>query len=401
MRIGYACLTVGVLDTDFKTFRKENLNENNLKKIIRHNLNSLLNIIEYNIKHEIKLFRISSDLIPFGSSVLNVFDWAEYFVDQFDLIGKKIKKHDMRVSMHPGQYTVLNSPSATVVNNAIADLAYHEKVLTALGLNDDHKIILHIGGVYKDKEVAIVRFIENYRRLDDRIKKRLVVENDDKSYNVLDVLMISEKLKIPVVYDYLHDQINPSNLHENPFSLIKRCADTWDETPKIHYSNQDVKKRNGSHSKRIDLISFLDFVMKLEINVDIMLEVKDKNISAVKCNNVIIREKKKEYLFAEWDLYRYKILECSKKGYLEIEKMLLLGNANFLQFYLLIDQSLEKQENVKGALKSVKKIIEPYLTGSEKKTFEKYGERISKNMLYQKVLKYDILELKNSYYFFL
>ncbi len=151
MKIGYACLTMGVPETNFRSCTLKNANRKTLLNIIEYNLNSLENIIEYNIKNNIRLFRISSGLIPFGSSIINDISWWDVFSFKLCSIGKKIKNSGMRVSMHPGQYTVLNSPKKDVVKRAIEDLNYHNRVLDSLGVDIDNKIILHIGGVYNNK----------------------------------------------------------------------------------------------------------------------------------------------------------------------------------------------------------------------------------------------------------
>lgn len=208
MSIGYACLTIGVPDANLKSFTAKSLTEEKLLEIISYNLKSLNNIIDYNIKNDIKLFRISSDLIPFGSSHLNQLSWWKMFSQEFVETGRKIMNNNIRVSMHPGQYTVLNSPNDDVVKRAIEDLNYHVKVLDNLRVGENHKIILHIGGVYNDKEQAIKRFADNYERLNDQVKERLVIENDDKSYNINEVLKIGNELNIPVVFDNLHNKIN-------------------------------------------------------------------------------------------------------------------------------------------------------------------------------------------------
>ncbi len=91
------------------------------------------------------MYRLSSDLIPFGSDLsTNQLDWVDLYSESFERIGAKIKQHDIRVSMHPGQYTVLNSPDAAVVERAIADLEYHVAILEAMKIDTTHKIILHI-----------------------------------------------------------------------------------------------------------------------------------------------------------------------------------------------------------------------------------------------------------------
>jgi len=96
---------------------------------------------------------------------------------------------NIRGSMHPGQYTVLNSPNEEVVEKSIMDLEYHCKFLDSLGVDYSNKIILHVGGVYGDKISAMERFKHNFNRLSNSLKKRLVIENDDKSYTIEDVLI--------------------------------------------------------------------------------------------------------------------------------------------------------------------------------------------------------------------
>lgn len=291
LSIGYACLTVGVLNTNQKTCRQKNASEEKLLEIIMHNLHSLENIIDYNISNNIHLFRISSDIIPFGSSPVNKIKWWEVFESEFLKIGKKIKDNGIRVSMHPGQYTVLNSPDKDVVCRAVEDFNYHSLFLNSLGLSREHKIILHIGGVYGNKPEAIARFKTNYRDLSDSVKQRLVLENDDRSYNIDELIKIGEDLKTPIVFDNLHNSINPSQNIKTEESWIEECSKTWrleDGRQKIHYSQQDLVKRAGSHSQTIRIEEFIEFYKRVDgENLDIMLEVKDKNVSAVNCINRI------------------------------------------------------------------------------------------------------------------
>lgn len=287
MRIGYACLTVGVADTAIKGCRARNADVKRLYEITEYNLLSLEHMLYYNIANDIKLFRISSELIPFGSSPVNSIRWWDLFRARFERLAEIIKEDRIRVSMHPGQYTVLNSPNEEVVKRAIADLEYHARVLDALGTDSRHKIILHIGGIYKDKKEAAERFMINYDRLDNRIKQRLVIENDDKSYNIMDVLVISKRSGIPVVFDNLHHKVNPPDIKMDEIDWINECKGTWkkeDGRQKIHYSQQDTGKKAGSHSQSIDPVEFIEFVQRLgRKDIDIMLEVKDKNISAIEC----------------------------------------------------------------------------------------------------------------------
>ncbi len=287
MRIGYACLAIGVTDTGIKSCIMKNASEAKLLELISHNLDSLENIIDYNIKNNIRLFRISSELIPFGSSTINSIPWWDLFRAEFLRIGQKIKDNGVRVSMHPGQYTVINSPNEEVVKRAIDDLHYHSKVLDSLDVGKEHKIILHIGGAYNDKKSSVIRFVTNFCNMPISIRDRIVLENDDKSYNICDVLEIGASINVPVVFDNLHNEMNPCDKEKNDAFWINECKKTWKEgdgIQKIHYSQQDPAKRPGSHSDSILLEKFMDFYRSLERDdIDIMLEVKDKNLSAVNC----------------------------------------------------------------------------------------------------------------------
>lgn len=287
MSIGYACLTIGTSSIRYKTCRLRNATSENLKEIIRHNLKALDKAIEYNIENNIRLFRISSDIIPFASKTAISINWQQIYSKELQQIGDKINHNNIRVSMHPGQYTVINSPNPDVVDKAVLDLEYHAAFLNSLKVDSKAKIILHIGGVYGDKSESIKRFIYNYDKLSHEVKKRLVIENDDKSYNINDVLNISREINVPVVYDNLHNQTNPYDIEKDDIYWIKRCQKTWKEEDgkqKIHYSQQDSVKKRGSHSATIEVNEFIEFYKKInDLNLDIMFEVKDKNISVVKC----------------------------------------------------------------------------------------------------------------------
>jgi UV DNA damage endonuclease len=287
MRIGYACLTVGVPGTSFRTCLLKNASDHKLAEVIAHNLDALDHILDYNHTQGIRMFRITSDLIPFGSSPVNRLAWPLMFAKDFSCLGRKIKETGLRVSMHPGQYTVLNSPDPRVVQNAIADLEYHARVLELLGVSPEHKIILHIGGVYGDKKTAAQRFIANYRQLEDGVRQRLVIENDDRSYTIEEVLGISAATGAPAVFDNLHHAAKPSSIQRTDLEWIRACRSTWqpgDGLQKIHYSQQAVGKRSGAHSESIRLEDFAAYYESLEgLDLDIMLEVKDKNLSALRC----------------------------------------------------------------------------------------------------------------------
>lgn len=418
MKIGYASIAVGVTNTKYKTCIIKNATPERLTKLISHNLYSLENLIDYNIKNDIKMFRITSDLIPFGSSPINDLQWDQIFKDRFEKIGDKIKNSGIRISMHPGQYTVLNSPREDVVHRAIDDLKYHLRVLKSLGVGQSSKIILHVGGVYGDKSSAIKKFINNYEKLDCSIKKHLVIENDDKSYTVEDVLSISKQINIPVVFDNLHHHINSYDKEKSDSYWINECKNTWkkeDGEQKIHYSQQDIEKRIGSHSKTIYSKEFCEFYKRLQrTNIDIMLEVKDKNISAIKCQNLITQDAVIKKLEIEWARYKYKVLENDHKAYLDIRELLKdKSKYPVLEFYRIIENALYiecNQGSEMNALMHVWGYFKHLTTEKEKLSFlkkiegferEKVSLKSLKNALLKLALKYEEEYIINSYYFYI
>ena len=415
MKIGYACLTLGVFNTNFRTCTLKTATPEHLLTLIKHNLDTLDRVIDYNINMGITHFRISSDMIPFGSSPVNTLSWDEIFKEEFHLIAEKLKATNTRVSMHPGQYTVLNSPNEDVVKRAVEDLAYHARFLTALETEKSSKIILHIGGVYGDKEAAIVRFEKNYHLLSQAIKNRLVIENDDKSYHIGDVLAIGLRNHIPVVYDNLHNKVLPFDNSKDDHYFITLANKTWtteDGTQKIHYSQGAKLKRAGSHSKTIDL-EVLDAFINSIPDVDIMLEVKDKNLSAVKAANLMTPNKKISNLEKEWARYKYNILEHDPELYKEI-RILLKDKESYpiIRFYFLIDQALLVEPNEGTRINAASHVwgyFKESATEKERKQYASYIESFKKGtysinavkgLLLKLAVKYKNDYLLSSYYFY-
>jgi len=210
-RIGYACVNTSLNIPTNKTCRLDNCSDARLRSLISSNLDGMKKIIEWNIENGINLYRISSVVIPYASHEINKIPWWEEYKVAISDIGKIIKNSGIRVSMHPGQYVNINSPDKNVVDFSIKELEYHAKFMDLLGLDSTHRMILHIGGAYGNKDGSIKRFIDVWSTLSDNIKTRLTIENDDKTYNVWDVLKVSSMTELPVIFDILHHQINHDN----------------------------------------------------------------------------------------------------------------------------------------------------------------------------------------------
>lgn len=381
MNIGYACLTVGIPGIKQRTCTMKKAAPSVFLSLIQSNLETLDKILDYNIQNGIKLFRISSDIIPFGSHTINKVKWWEIFNDKLNDISRKAISNGVRLSMHPGQYTVLNSPDKAVVERAVEDLRYHARLLDAMGLGKEHKIVLHIGGTYGDKTSALKRFIQQYRCLDENIRQRLVIENDDRQYTIFDVLSIGESEGIPVVFANLHHQVNPDNTC-SVIEWIDACANTWnseDGPQKLHYSQQDFSKRPGSHSATLDVGEFLQFYTDIRNrDVDIMVEVKDKNLSALKCVNAIASPKIQQ-LEKEWGRYKYLVLEHSPKVYQEI-RQLLKDKSTYpvIDFYRLIDEALMTPVKPGNAVNAAQHVWGYFKDSADENTRLSFEKRITK-----------------------
>ncbi len=283
IRLGYVSISKTLDLTCSKTITYTNFKKKSdfdkIDEIILENLNNLEKIIDYNIKNNIHFYRLTSKLIPLATKEDVDFDYILKYQKQYRKIGSKINEHEIRVDVHPDQFCVLNSTKKEVLENTFKILEYHYKILEALNIKNKI-IILHVGSSVFGKENSIKRFINNFYKLPIHIQKCIAVENDDKIYNVADCLYLCRKLNIPFVLDYHHHICNNGGLNIDDY--LKDIFNTWNYTPKIHFSSpkNKTKKDMRSHHDYIDINEFIDFLNKikhLNINLDIMLEAKAKD----------------------------------------------------------------------------------------------------------------------------
>jgi UV DNA damage endonuclease len=256
---------------------------------ISNNLNCLSHILNFNIAHNILFFRISSDLIPFASHPVCRFDWQNYFLKEFKRIGHVIHRNQMRISMHPDQFTLINSLKEEIYDRSVRELLYHCDVLDLMELDQSHKVQIHVGGVYGNKRESISRFIDRYHQLDPKITTRLVIENDHKSYSIKDCLTIHRETKVPVLFDVFHHRLNSNG--ESLKEVLGETKKTWkkkDGIPMVDYSTQNDKKPRGSHAHSIDKKDFQKFLQEsFPFDFDLMFEIKDKEKSVLKAREMV------------------------------------------------------------------------------------------------------------------
>jgi UV DNA damage endonuclease len=283
MKIGYPCINLSIGCISSKTFRLASYSKERLIQTVGQNLACLQRTLEYNVSHGLYFFRITSDLIPFASHPICKYNWQKHFEVEFKSIGMFIKKHGIRISMHPDQFTLINSPDRNILSRSARELVYHSNVLGAMDLDTTAKIQIHVGGVYDDKSASMKRFIKRYKELAHEVKGRLVIENDEKLYSLGDCLAIHQETGAPILFDSYHHSIL-----NNKEPLARACAlagKTWqkgDGTPMVDYSSQKGGGRIGAHAESIDIADFKRFLRQtLGCDFDVMLEVKDKEKSAL------------------------------------------------------------------------------------------------------------------------
>lgn len=286
VRLGYVALSKALEDVTtsstitYTNYINKNYNTSKLLEITKNNLDSLYKIIKYNVKNNFHFYRLTSKLVPLATHDKVDFDYITPFLDEYKKIGKLINDNNIRVDTHPDQYTVLNSMDSKIVKNTVEILEYHYKIMDALGIKDKI-IILHVGSSACGKKASITRFINNFNKLPDHIKKCIAVENDDKVYNIKDVLELCHKINVPMVLDYHHFICN--NEKEDINDYLKEIIDTWcEKLPKMHFSSpkSKLKKEFRSHSNYINKESFIEFIniiKKQDKDIDIMLEAKAKD----------------------------------------------------------------------------------------------------------------------------
>jgi UV DNA damage endonuclease len=294
-RIGYCCLSLGINENLRKkdhiivnrgmirrTFDAKGLPY--VSELIIANLKDTLKVIDYNIKNDISIYRLSSDSFPWMSEY-EFSDLPKYAAIQsyMKLIGKKIKDSSMRVSYHPGPYLVLASENQSVVEKTIKELNKHAELMDMMELDQTtfYPINIHINTTQPTRELAAERFCKNFERLSESCKKRLVVENDD-GQNQYSVKMlydwVYQVINIPITVDSLHHQCHPDNMTWE--DTLRLGTSTWKGVRPLTHHSSSKKIHENANEK---LIAHADFLYeKFEsfgIEVDIELECKQKDLA--------------------------------------------------------------------------------------------------------------------------
>lgn len=273
---------------------------------LRVSLRYLARIFDYLEANDIRMYRISSDLAPYVThpEMPQFHGMIEECADELKAIGRRARRLKLRLSFHPSQFIVLNSPDPVLVQKSIADLAAQTEMLDLMELDRDAVVIVHAGGTYGDPKSGCARWIDIYKTLSPAIRRRLVLENDDHRYSAADVLQIHEASGVPLIFDHQHFWCyNPEQLELR--ATVERFLQTWPKgvRPKIHFSSPRTEMRQlkrkvpKSRKKRLVLqppvwtghadfcqpFEFISFMRMFErAEFDVMLEAKSKDLALLR-----------------------------------------------------------------------------------------------------------------------
>jgi len=270
-------------------------------------------IFDYLARHKISMYRMSSDLAPYAThpDMPQFHDMVRDSAADLAAIGAKAKAQGLRLSFHPSQFIVLNSPDPELVRKSTWDLLSQAEMLDLMGLGPEAVLVVHVGGLYEDKDAARARWVETWPTLPEPVRRRLVLEHDDLRFSAADVLWIHEHTGVRLIFDHQHFWcLNPEGADMR--QTVEAILRTWpdDVRPKVHFSSprtelrQLVRKdrKTGTavtvnaapvwtgHADFVNPFEFITFMRVAEgLEFDVMLEAKVKDLALIKLRPDLVR----------------------------------------------------------------------------------------------------------------
>src|SRR5215218_10403095 len=280
---GYACINLTLAEKGITTNRGM-IRKTFLEKGIQYasqlalqNVKGFLQILEWNVAHNIRVFPVTSELFPWASEY-KLEDLPDF--NEICSILEAAGKLPVRISSHPGPFNKM-AGSGAVLQNTIKDLEIHSAVFDLMNLPASHwnKINIHVGGAYGDKTETLERFAKNFKKLSAGLQARLTVENDDKKglFTVANLLPLHQETGIPVVFDYFHHRLHPGLQTEHE-AFLTACS-TWDIKPVFHYSSSRKEKEDAASKREAHSDWVHEKIDTYGKDVDIILETKMKERS--------------------------------------------------------------------------------------------------------------------------
>lgn len=259
-----------------------------LAELGRANADALYAALTYCAGSGIGAFRINSQILPVkthseaGYAIADL-PGAEAIVAHFRECGAFARERGLRLSFHPDQFVVLNSPNPQTLAHSLAELDYQAEVAEWVGADT---LNIHGGGAYGDKVAALAALRRNIARLPDRVRSRLTLENDDKVYTPADLLPVCTELGVPLVYDVHHHRCLPDGL--SVAAATQHARETWRTEPLFHLSSP-LEGWNGPKPERHhDYIDPKDFPKEwLGWPLTVEVEAKAKELAVEKLQGLV------------------------------------------------------------------------------------------------------------------
>ena len=260
-------------------------------------------ILTYLHRQEIRFYRLAGQLAPYIThpDLPRFHHQIDESLNELAATGDLARQLGIRLTMHPGHYIQLSSANPERVARSCRELATCTALLDGMGLGPDAVIVIHVGGRYDEKVDSLARFVDNVLAMRSEVRGRLAVENDDRSYDIADLLWIHHRTGIRLVFDILHHRCH-NRTKTTLLDALHSALRTWpvDQQPKVHLSSSRTELRYlynhgqrhmafplaNQHSDFINPFELIDLLrLTQEHNLrpfDIMLEAKAKDLALLR-----------------------------------------------------------------------------------------------------------------------
>lgn len=276
--------------------------------IVEHNLNATEHLIDYvsTLPLPQRMLRMGSDMLPaYTEKNFGHLTKTNYITDRIasrlSTIGDKARKNDVRLSMHPGQFTVLASDNPDIVESSIEEFEYHADIVRYMGYGQqfqDFKINIHISGRQGPAGIKAV-----LSRLSKEARNCITIENDENRWGLSDSLELADD--VALVLDVHHHWCREGEYIEATDDRVKRVIDSWrgvrpamhlsmsrddylhghrtDVLPDYHQLLETGHKKGKlrAHSDYIWNSAVTDWAGSFRDDFDIMVEAKAKNLASI------------------------------------------------------------------------------------------------------------------------
>jgi UV DNA damage endonuclease len=254
-------------------------------------------VFDYLDSIDVRVYRMSSSTVPYGTHPdLPELDYRRQIgecEERLEELGEKARSLDLRLSTHPGQYTVLNAADSEIARKARLDVEQDALLLDRLAVGSEGVVVIHVGGLYGDRVAALERWARSFEQLSGRAQRRLAVEHDERSFDVDDVLWLHERTGVRVVFDLHHHRCKPGLVRHSVTEALTAALDTWPDgvRPKAHVSSPRTELREVGGALRAPLLDqHADFLSPWDLlalldaadrPLDVVVEAKAKDLAVL------------------------------------------------------------------------------------------------------------------------